>query len=131
VVPHRIVHERHRTPPGGRTRPLVDPGLAKTRRRADNTSVGRTAYIAGIVSLASGIVASAFGTANLPAPALVTAVACVLATLAADTVGLVALIANRDRPSARGGLALAAAPTVALGGYGLFIAAVMLGGGFS
>jgi hypothetical protein len=100
VVPHRIVHERHRTPPGGRTRPLVDPGLANTRR-TDNTSVGRTAYIAGIVSLASGIVASAFGTANLPAPALVTAVACVLA------------------------------PTVALGGYGLFIAAVMLGGGFS
>jgi hypothetical protein len=93
--------------------------------------VGRVAYIAGIVSLVSGIVACTFGTVDVLSAALATGIVCALATLAADAVGVVALIANRDRASARRGLALAAAPTLVLGSYGLFFAAVMARGGFS
>jgi hypothetical protein len=93
--------------------------------------VGRAAYVAGIVSLVSGLVACLFGTVHVPPVALVTGIVCALATLAADAVGVVALIANRDRPSARRGLALAAAPTLVLGSYGLFVAAVIAGGGYS
>jgi hypothetical protein len=105
--------------------------LARLRPRADKTTVGRAASIAGIVSLVSGLVTCTFETVGVPPAALATGIVCALATVAADAVGVVALIANRDRASARRGLALAAAPTLVLGSYGLFVAAVVAGGGYS